>query len=145
MSNLAKNQRAFYDYDIKQTFDAGLVLSGKEVKAAKQGNISLNGSFVSIQAEQAYLTNCHIGPYKYAPNEKYDPTQRRKLLLKKTEILQLIGKEKGLVLIPLEIYANSRGLVKVKVGLGKARKKLDKRDYLKKRDTDREIRKNTDH
>jgi SsrA-binding protein len=140
MAQLATNNRAKYDYDIKQTFDAGLVLEGREVKAAKQSNVSLSGAYVTVHADGAYLINCHIGPYKYAPNTDYEPTHSRKILLKKQEINSLLGKEKGLVIIPLEIYSSHRGLIKLKIGLGKARKKVDKREYIKKRDTEREIR-----
>jgi SsrA-binding protein len=84
MAQLATNNRAKYDYDIKQTFDAGLVLEGREVKAVKQGNVSLSGAYVTVHADGAYLINCHIGPYKYAPNTDYEPTHSRKILLKKT-------------------------------------------------------------
>lgn len=140
MPTLATNNRAKYDYDIKQTFDAGLVLEGREVKAAKQNNVSLTGAYVTVHANGAYLINCHIGPYKYAPNTDYEPTHSRKILLKKQEINSLLGKEKGLIIIPLEIYSGHRGLIKLKIGVGRARKKLDKREYIKKRDTEREIR-----
>ncbi len=139
--SLASNNRARYDYDIKETFDAGLVLEGCEVKSVRGGNVSLNGSYVTVNQEGAYLINCHIGPYKYAPNTDYDPTHTRKILLKKYEIQGLLGKEKGLVIVPLEIYPGRRGLLKLKLGLGRARKKIDKREYIKKRDTEREIRK----
>lgn len=140
MATLAKNSRASYDYDIKDTFDAGLVLEGREVKSVKQGNVSLTGSYVTVNPDGAYLVNCHIGPYKYAPNENYDPTHTRKVLLKKQEIASLLGKEKGLTIIPLEVYSNNRGLVKLKLGLGKARKKIDKREYIKKKDVEQEIK-----
>ena len=137
---LATNNRAKFDYDIKDTFDAGLVLEGREVKPVKAGNVSLAGSYVTVNQSGASLINCHIGAYKYANNANYEPTHTRKLLLKKSEINSLLGKEKGLVIIPLEIYSSHRGLVKVKLGLGRARKKIDKREYIKKRDTEREIR-----
>lgn len=140
MKTLAENRRARFDYDIKETLVAGLILSGPEVKSVKQGNVSLTGSYVSVSANAVNLINCHIGPYKYARNEKYDPTQNRKLLLQKKEISQLLGKEKGLTIIPLEIFLGSRGLLKIKIGLGKARKKTDKREYIKKREAQREIR-----
>lgn len=139
MKQLAENKRARYDYEIKDTFVAGLVLSGAEVKSVKAGNTSLTGSYVTVGINGANLINCHIGPYKYAPSEKYDPTQSRKLLLKKDEIQKLLGKEKGLVLIPLEILATPKGWVKVKIGVGKARKKTDKREYVKKREAKKEI------
>ena len=137
---LATNNRARYDYDIKETFDAGLVLEGREVKSVKAGNVSLNGSYVTVNTNGAHLLNCHIGPYKYAPSEDYNPTKTRSVLLHKKEINSLLGKEKGLTIIPLEIYATKRGLVKLKLGIGRGRKKLDKREYIKKRDTEREIR-----
>lgn len=140
--SLATNNRARYDYDIKETFDAGLVLEGREVKSVRGGNVSLNGSYVTVHQEGAYLINCHIGPYKYAPNTDYDPTHTRKILLKKSEIQGLLGKEKGLIIVPLEIYPGRRGLLKLKLGIGRARKKIDKREYIKNRDTEREIRRN---
>lgn len=140
MKSLADNRRAHFDYDIKETFTAGIVLSGAEVKSAKNGNVSMAGSYVTVAANGASLINCHIGPYKYAANEKYNPTQTRKLLLNKSEINQLLGKEKGLTIIPLEIYQGRRGLLKLKLALGKARKKTDKREYIKKREAAKEIR-----
>ncbi len=140
MPQLANNKRALYDYDIKQSFDAGLVLTGPEVKSAKGGNVSMTGSYVSLSKTGASLVGCHIGPYQYANNESYDPTRPRQLLLNKTELNSLLGKEKGLTIIPLEIYEVKRGLIKVKIGLGRARKKQDKRDYLKKREDSKEMR-----
>jgi SsrA-binding protein len=141
MKVFADNRRANFDYDIKETFTAGMVLSGAEVKSVKQGNASLAGAYVSVSPGAANLINCHIGPYKYAPSEKYNPTQSRKLLLNKAEINQMLGKEKGLTIIPLEIFLGHRGLVKIKIGLGKARKKTDKREYIKKRDDMKDIKK----
>ena len=140
MSQLAKNKRAFYDYAIKDTFDAGLVLSGAEVKSAKSGNVSMTGSYVTVAKNGASLVSCHIGPYKYAPNKNYDPTRTRQLLLNKAELNALLGKEKGLTIIPLEIFDTKRGLIKVKVGLGRPRKKQDKRDYLKTREAAKEMK-----
>ena len=140
MKTLAENQRAKFDYDIKEALVAGLVLSGPEVKSAKQGNMSLAGAYVTVSSAGARLINCHIGPYKYAANKKYDPTQTRALLLNRGEISRLLGKEKSLVLVPLEIFATSKGWLKLKIGLGKARKKADKREYIKKREVKKEIR-----
>lgn len=137
---LADNRRARFDYDIKETYVAGLVLSGPEVKSVKQGNVSMNGAYVTVVTGEINLINCHIGPYKYASQPSYDPTHTRKLLLKKSEINQLLGKEKGLTIIPLEIFQGHRGLLKINIGLGKARKKTDKREYIKKRDAQKEIR-----
>jgi SsrA-binding protein len=140
MKVLAKNNRAKYDYDIKDTFDAGLVLEGREVKSVKDGNVSLNGSYVNIGPNGAFLISAHIGPYKYAPQDGYDPTHPRKLLLKQAEINSLLGKEKGLTIVPVEIYETGRGLIKIRVGLGRGRKKQDKREYLKKRQVQKEIK-----
>lgn len=140
MKILANNKRARFDYDIKESFNAGLVLTGAEVKSVKGGNVSLAGSYVNVSPRGANLINCHIGPYKYAPDEKYLPTKPRQLLLNRLEINRLLGKEKGLVIIPLEIFQGNRGLLKIRIGLGKARKKADKREYLKKREANKEIR-----
>ncbi len=143
MKIFAENRRAKFDFDIKSSLNAGLVLSGPEVKSVKNGNVSLAGAYVTVAAGAINLINCHIGAYKYAPNEKYDPTASRRLLLNKSEINQLLGKEKGWVIIPLEIYQGSRGLLKIKIGVGKARKKTDKREYIKKREAGKEIREHT--
>ncbi len=141
MKNFADNRRAHFDYEIKDTFVAGLVLSGAEVKSVKGGNVSLAGAYVTVSPGAVKLINCHIGPYKYASAEKYSPTQSRQLLLNKHEINKLLGKEKGLTIIPLDIFLGHRGLVKIKIGLGKARKKTDKREYIKKREDIKDIRK----
>jgi SsrA-binding protein len=140
MKSIAENKRARFEYEIKDTFVAGLVLTGAEVKSVKSGNVSMTGSYVTAGLKGASLINCHIGPYKYAPNEKYDPTQSRALLLKRDEIQKLLGKEKGLVLIPLEILVTPKGWIKLRIGVGKARKKVDKREYVKKKDARKEIR-----
>lgn len=139
MKTIAENKKAKFDYKIRDSFVAGLVLSGPEVKSVKGGNVSLTGSYVTISVNGASLINCHIGPYKYAQQPGYNPTATRKLLLNKHEINQLIGKEKGLVIVPLEIFVGNRGLVKLKIGVGKARKKTDKREYIKKREAKKEI------
>lgn len=143
MKTLAHNSRARYDYDIQETFVAGMVLTGAEVKAAKSGNVSLAGSYVTISPNSATLINCHIGPYPYARQPGYNPTQTRNLLLNKKEIDQLIGRQKGLILVPLEILQTGRGLLKLRIGMGRSRKKTDKREYIKKRETEKEIRKFT--
>jgi SsrA-binding protein len=140
MKILAKNSRAYFDYDFKDTFEAGLVLEGREVKSLREGNASMTGSFVSVDAHGATLKNCHIGPYKYAQNDDYSPLRERSLLLSKLEIAKILNREKGLQLIPLEIFQGRRSLLKLKFGLGKSRKKHDKREYIKTRDTAREIR-----
>jgi SsrA-binding protein len=149
---LAENRRARFDYDILETYEAGLELTGGEVKSVKEGKMQISGSYALIRppasgragAGEAWLTNSVIPPYqpKNVPPD-YDPGRNRRLLLRKEELKNLSGRlhEKGLSLLPLRIYAK-RGLVKVELGLGRSRKKGDKRDLLKKRAVEREIRRN---
>ena len=142
MSIITINRKAKYDYNILETFEAGLLLKGYEVKSIKTGRISLQGSFVIIKDEEAFLTNADIPPYqpKNMPAD-YNPTQTRKLLLHKSEIKSLIGKtkQKGLTLVPLRVYTKG-GKIKLGFGLAKGKKKTDKREKIKKRETEIEIR-----
>lgn len=146
MSNkiILKNKEAFFNYEIIEGYEAGIVLSGPEVKSVKDGRLSLKGSYVSIdQAGEAWLANAHIAPYLPAKGnqENYEPTRRRKLLLKKKEIDSLLGKskQKGLTIIPLTVYAK-KGLIKVEIALARGKSKIDKRETIKKREAQREIR-----
>ncbi|WKZ24780.1 MAG: SsrA-binding protein SmpB [Patescibacteria group bacterium] len=145
MSVLALNKRARYDYEIIETFKAGLVLSGPEVKAAKAGQASLKGSFVVLRqvkgGVEPYLLNSHIAAYRYAPKEGYETDRARKLLLKSREIAYLLGKqkEKGLTLVPLKLYTE-RSLIKVDFAVAQGKKKADKREDLKKRDLNRRLK-----
>ncbi|EKE10738.1 MAG: SsrA RNA (tmRNA)-binding protein [uncultured bacterium] len=141
MGILAINKRANFDYAILEKYEAGLVLSGQEVKSIRLGHISLKESFVTIKGSELYLTNAHITPYKYAGIIKnYDPTQPRKLLLKKSEINHLTGKVRiqGLTLVPIRVYTRRR-LIKLEFGLGKGKKKFDKREDIAKREDNRKI------
>jgi SsrA-binding protein len=141
MSVLATNKRARFDYDISDKYEAGLVLRGFEVKSVKTGHISLKGSFVTVKGEELFLTNANIPLYKHAGTiANYDPTRPRKLLLKKREIAHLIGKSRaeGLTLVPIRVYTR-RGLVKLEFGIGKGRKKVDKRAVIQKREANRKI------
>lgn len=147
MPTYAYNKRAKFDYEINQIYEAGLVLAGHEVKSIKTGHISLKGAFVTLknnrnkELPEVNLTNCHIPLYKHAGKlESYDPERSRKLLLKKSEIKQLIGKtkEKGLTLVPIEVY-NKGSLIKLKFGIGKGKRKIDKREDIKKRDIEKKI------
>ncbi len=137
---VARNKKARFDYEILETYEAGIVLTGPEVKSVKAGQVSIKEAFATVKGEEVFLTNAHISPYKQAANVEQDPTRSRKLLLKKSEISSLIGKVKtqGLTLIPTQIYLK-RGFVKVEVGLGKGKKLHDKREKIKKKDTQREI------
>lgn len=141
MTILAKNKQAYFDYAIEHELEAGIVLTGQEVKSVKKGDVSLKGAHVTIHDSEAFLINAHISPYKYAGNlQGYEPTRSRKLLLKKDEISSLIGKykEQGMAVFPLEFKA-AHGLVKVKIGIGRGKKKYDKRESIKKKEDDRKI------
>lgn len=141
MASFAINRRAKFDYRILETFEAGLVLSGHEVKAIKNGRISLRGSYIAIRNEEAWLINTNIPAYqpKNMPDD-YDPTRDRKLLLHRKEIKGLIGKikQKGLTLVPLRVYTKHRKL-KLEFGLGQGKVKTDKREAIKKREAQRRI------
>ncbi len=141
MAVLSKNRRASFDYEFIKKYEAGLVLSGNEVKSIKSGQASLKGAFVTAKGGELFLTNANVPPYKFASNLRgYDPTASRKLLLHKREISFLLGKIKteGLTLVPISLYT-SRGRVKLSFALAKGRKKYDKREVLKKRDAQREM------
>jgi len=147
MPTLAYNKRANFDYEILDKYEAGLVLLGHEVKSIKTGHISIKGSFVTVkttgkQLPELYIVNAHIPLYKNASKfAEYDPYRSRKLLLKKNEIKHLIGKkqEQGLTLVPIKIYTK-KSLIKLEFGVGKGKKKIDKRETIKKRETERKIK-----
>ncbi len=141
MSVLAKNKKAYFNYEILEKFEAGIALNGQEVKSAKMGRVDLKGSYAVPKDDELYLIGCHIPPYQPRNAIDYNPERSRKLLLKKKEILYLIEKsrEKGLTLLPLQVYTK-KDLVKVEVGIGRGKKKYDKRETIKKRDIDAKIR-----
>ena len=142
MSDLAQNKKALFDYDILEKFEAGLVLSGAEVKSAKNGQINLKGAYITFHNGSASLLNAHIAPYKQAGRiEEYDPTRSRRVLLHQKEISYLQGKleEKGLTIVPMRVYTKSR-FIKVEIALAKGKQQFDKRESIKKRDTDREMK-----
>jgi SsrA-binding protein len=139
---LAENRRARFDHDILDTFEAGLELLGPEVKSVRAGRLVLAGSHALIRGGEMWLLNAQIPPYQPKnPGNDYEPDRTRRLLMKKEEIRGLTGKlaEKGLTLVPLKAYAK-HGLVKVELGLARSRKAQDKREAVKKRETDREMR-----
>jgi SsrA-binding protein len=141
MSTIATNKRAGFDYDLLDKFEAGLMLTGAEVKSIKTGHISLKGSFVTMHDEELYLTNANISPYPFAKNStSYDPTRSRKLLVKKSEIKSLIGKlhVKGLTLVPLRVYTKKR-LIKLEFAVGRGKKAFDKRGDIAKKEDKRKI------
>ena len=142
MKEITKNKKAYFNYEILEKLMAGISLIGQEVKAIKSGRISLKATYVILRNEEAFLIGANIPPYqpKNAPKD-YNPERSRKLLLKKSEIKYLIGKtkQKGLTIVPLRVY-NIRGKIKLEIGLVKGKKKFDKRRIIKKRETEREIR-----
>lgn len=146
MSVLALNKKALFDYEILDKYEAGLVLSGQEVKAAKSGQLSLKGSFISPRTKngrtELYLINCQINPYQPAgPLPDYNQRRDRKLLLNRQEISHLLGKKQveGLTLIPLKIYT-SHSFLKLEFAVARGKKKYDKRETIKRREVDRRLR-----
>lgn len=144
MTTIATNKRAKFDYDLKESFEAGLVLSGNEVKSVKLGRASLKGAFVTVKGNELYLTNALIPLYPQAHRDSksnYRESGPRKLLLRKSEIRSLIGKfrAEGLTLVPIRLYTKKQ-LVKLEFAVGKGKKEYDKRQTLKKRDSLRETR-----
>lgn len=138
---VAQNKKARHDYDIGETWEAGLVLTGTEVKSLRQGRCSLIDGYADVQDGEVWLLGVHIPEYTEGTWNNHAPRRRRKLLMHKSEILRLVGKlkESGNALIPLSLYF-SDGRAKVEIGLGKGRKAYDKRQVLAKRDSDNEIR-----
>ena len=142
MKIYSENKKAYFNYDILEKFEAGIVLLGHEVKSIKTGRINLAGSYVVLMKNEPYLINANIPPYQPKnTSPDYKPDRPRKLLLNKSEIKYLIGKEreKRLTLIPLKVYTN-KGKIKIEFGIGKGRKKTDKRELIRKRETDRDIK-----
>ena len=137
-----QNKKALFDYEILESFKAGIILQGHEVKAIKTGKMNLRGSFVVLKNEELFLIGATVAPYQPANTSKdYNPEQSRKLLLKKAEIKTLIGKtkQKNLTMIPLKVYTD-KGKIKVEFGLARHKKKIDKREQIKKRETEKELR-----
>lgn len=141
-SIVIENRKARHDYFIEDKITCGLVLRGTEVKSIRQGKAQLNDSFARIQDGEAWLYNCHISPYQYGNRFNHDPLRKRKLLLTSKEIIRLIGKirEKKFTLIPLKIFF-SKNWAKLELGLAKGKKEYDKREAIKKKELQREIKK----
>lgn len=144
MTELASNKKAFFDYEILDRYEAGIVLFGQEVKSAKTGHASIKGSFVTLKNGELYLINADIPPYRHAGDiSGYDSRRSRKLLLKKAEIRHLIGKlkAKGLTLAPIRMYTRKR-LVKLEFAIARGKKQYDKRENIKKREDKRKMERN---
>ncbi|NUM25691.1 MAG: SsrA-binding protein SmpB [Candidatus Buchananbacteria bacterium] len=144
MPSITVNKKGLHEYQVLEKFEAGIVLSGPEVKSVKGGQINLKGSHVTVDHKnEVWLLNAHISPYKFASRTQigYDPTQSRKLLLTKKEVDYLRGKskEQGLTIMPISVYTKG-SLIKIEIGLVKGKKQRDKREDIKKRDLERQLR-----
>lgn len=142
MRIVATNKKASFNYELLEKFEAGISLRGTEVKSIRQGKVSLKESYAEIKDGEAFLVKCHISPYEAASWFNHDPTRERKLLLHRREIKRLTGKiqEKGLTLIPTKVFFNDKGKVKVEVALAKGKRAYKKREAIRERDRDRELR-----
>jgi SsrA-binding protein len=135
------NRKARHDYHIEDTVEAGIVLTGTEIKSIRAGRMNLQDSFAIVRGGEVWLVGAHISPYTHGNRENHDPTRERKLLLHRREINRLAGKvqERGYTLVPLRVYLRD-GRAKVELGLARGKKLYDKRDSIAKRDHDREMR-----
>ena len=140
-SSIAENRKAYHDYHLLETFEAGVVLVGTEVKAIREGRANLRDSFARVDNGEVYLYNVNISPYSHRGYVDHEPLRPRKLLLHRSEIRKLIGKtvEKGMTLVPVRMYFKD-GRVKVAISLAKGKKEYDKRETIKRRESDRETR-----
>jgi SsrA-binding protein len=142
MKIVCQNRKAYHDYSIEETLEAGMSLVGTEVKSLREGKANLKDSYVLIKNMEALLLNCHISPYSHGNIMNHDPVRTRKLLLHKKEIVRLQGKiaQKGYTLLPLKIYFKD-GRAKVEVGLAKGKREYEKRETIKTKEANREIEK----
>ena len=140
MKIITKNRKAFFNYEIKETIEAGIELTGDEVKSLRQGNVSLVDAFATVHDCELILLNCYIAPYSHAYSKEDTSRRSRRLLLHKKEINKLIGdiSRKGLTLVPLKMYFGNRGFVKVELGLAKHKKASGKKRELREKDIKRE-------
>lgn len=140
MKIIAVNRKARHDYEILDTMEVGVVLTGDEVKSIRQGNISLADSFAAVNQGEIRLINCHIAPYSHAYTKQDSSRRSRSLLLHKKEVDRLIGdmSRRGITLVPLKMYFNERGFIKIELGLAKHKKQADKKQALRERDIKRE-------
>lgn len=139
---LSQNKKAFVDFEVLEKIEAGIELTGAEVKSVRAGHANLKGSYIEVSPKaEAFTRNIHISPYKNAPQADYNPTRKRRLLLHKKEILKLQAKidEKGTTVVPLDFHLNNNR-IKLTIGICKGKKKHDRRDDLKKKSQDLEIR-----
>lgn len=143
---VAANKKAYHDYTIIETYEAGISLVGTEVKSLREGNANLKESYVLVKEGEAVLLNCHISPYSHGNINNHEPLRTRKLLLHKKEIEKLFGRirEAGLTVVPLKLYF-SKGKAKLEIGLAKGKRQYEKREATKKKEADREIQRHLKH
>ena len=143
MKILAQNKKAYHDYFIEDTFEAGIVLQGTEIKSVRKGSANLKDSFIRIKNDEAFLENMHIAPYEQGNIFNHEPLRTRKLLLHKKEIFKLAKevKEGGYTIVPTKLYFDKGSKVKVEIALAKGKKLFDKRQSLKEKDAKREVEK----
>jgi SsrA-binding protein len=142
MKTVAVNKKAFFNYEVLETMEAGLVLLGSEVKSIRDGRISMKDTFADVRNGEIILFNLHISPYEAANRFNHEPLRERKLLLHRREIRRLTGKiqERGLTLVPTKVVMTDKGLIKVELALAKGKKLYDKKAVIKERDQAREAR-----
>lgn len=140
---VAQNRKARHEYFIEETFEAGVVLTGTEVKSIRMGRASMSDAYAEVKNGEVFVNNLHISPYEMGNVFNVDPMRSRKLLLNKKEIARLTGyiQQKGYTLIPLRLYLSSKNLVKLELAVAKGKKLYDKRDSIAKRDSERNIQK----
>jgi len=138
---VADNRKALHDYHVLETFEAGVALLGTEVKAIREGRVNLRDSYGRVEDGEVFVLNIHISPYSHRGYADHEPLRRRKLLLHKHEIRKVIGKtaERGMTLVPLRMYFKN-GRVKLAIGLARGKKDYDRRETIRRRETDRETR-----
>jgi len=139
-----KNRSAFYEYAIEDKFIAGMVLTGTEIKSIRAGKVSFNDSFCYFHKDELYVKSLHISEYSHGTYANHDPLRERKLLLTKRELRKLQNKlkDKGYTIVPLKVFISDKGYAKMEIGLGKGKKLHDKRDSIKQREAERELRRN---
>jgi len=140
---IIKNKKAHFEYHVDFEVTAGLQLKGTEVKSIREHNVNINDSYCLVEAEELWIKNMHIGPFKQASFNQHEPLRSRKLLITKRELRKIHSKvkEKGTAIFPIQLFESERGLIKLKIGIGKGKKSYDKRNDLKTKDIQRELSK----
>lgn len=144
MKVIAKNRKAYFNYEILDRYEAGIVLTGSEIKSIRNNDVSIQDSYISFEKNEAYIINMNINNYQFSTSYQVSPLRKRKLLLNRREILRLQQekKTKGLLVIPLTLYLNSKGIAKLEIALVRPKKLHDKRETIKTRDLKRQIKEN---